>query len=127
MARKKTPTLTEAELRIMDVIWDLGQATVSDVVAKLPSKGRLAYNTVLTTVRILEQKNYLKHGKEGRAHVYQPLVSRQLARRKAVRHMVSSFFNGSPEALMLSILQDENLTPEEADRLKKMIEPHKQV
>jgi predicted transcriptional regulator len=127
MARKKTPTLTEAELRIMDVIWELGQATVGDVVAKLPGKGRLAYNTVLTTVRILEHKAYLGHVKEGRAHLYRPLVTRQQARRKAVRHMVSSFFNGSPEALMLSILQDENLTPEEADRLRKMIEPHEQV
>jgi predicted transcriptional regulator len=124
MARKKTPTLTDAELRFMSVIWDLGQGTVNDVIAALPEANRPAYNTVLTTMRILEQKGYLNRVKDGRAHVYQPCVSRRQARRKAIRHMVTSFFDDSPEQLLVSILENERVSPEEVDRLKKMIERH---
>ena len=121
MARTPTPTLTEAELRIMKVVWKQGSATVNDVVAALPSGKRLAYNTILTTMRILEQKGCLKREKVGRSHTYRPLVSRGQARRKAVRHMVKSFFDDSPEQLVLSVLENEKLTPEEVARLKKMI------
>ena len=124
MARKQTPTLTDAELRLMSVIWDLGQGTVNDVISSLPETNRPAYNTVLTIMRILEQKGYLNRVKNGRAHVYQPDVSRGQARRKAVRHMVSSFFDDSAEQLLVSILENERVSPEELDRLKKMIERH---
>ncbi len=127
MARKKAPTLTDGELRLMDVVWDKGEATVSEIVEGLPSSNRPAYNSVLTTMRILEQKGYVKHTKDGRAHVYSPLVTRQQARSKAVRHMVQSFFNDSPELLMLNILENEDLSPEEAERLKKMIKESEQV
>ena len=122
MARKKTPTLTEAELRLMTILWDLGEGTVSEVVAGLTGEIRLAYNTVLTTMRILEQKGYVRHVKHGRAHVYCPTVSRNQARRKAVRHMVRSLFNDSPELLLLSILEGEKLSSEDTERLMKMIE-----
>ena len=71
MARKKSATLTEAELRLMDIVWEKGKATVGDVVEALPGRTPLAYNTVLTTMRILEQKGYLKHEENGRAYVYQ--------------------------------------------------------
>ncbi len=121
MARTKTPTLTEAELRLMKIVWDLKSASVNDVAAALPAEKPLAYNTILTTMRILEHKGYLRREKVGRAHVYRPLVSRRQARTKAVRQMVSSFFDGSPEQLMLSVLENERLTPEEITRLKKMI------
>ena len=121
MARHKTPTLTAAELRLMKIVWEHDQATVNDVMAALSTGKSLAYNTILTTMRILEQKGYLRREKVGRAHIYRPLVSRRQARTKAVRQMVSSFFDGSPEQLMLSILENERLTPEEITRLKKMI------
>lgn len=122
MARKKTPTLTEAESRLMVVIWELGEATVNEVVAALPERDRPAYNTVLTLLRILEQKGYLRHSKEGRAHVYRPHVSRNQARQQVVRHMVRSFFNDSPELLLLSVLEDEKLSAAELERLKQMIQ-----
>jgi predicted transcriptional regulator len=122
MARKKTPTLTEAELRIMRVIWDLEEASVNDVLAKLPASEQPAYNTVLTTMRILEQKGYLEHIKRGRAYYYRPLVDRQLVRRKALRHMLTNFFDGSPRELMLSVLDDEKLSAEDLERLKQMID-----
>jgi len=122
MARKATPTLTEGELRLMQVIWQLGEGTVNDVMQALPGRTGLAYNTVLTTLRILERKGYLSHDKAGRAHVYRPLVSRSQARHKAVRHMVQSFFNDSPEALLLNVLENEELSAEDLERLRKMIE-----
>jgi len=122
MARKGTPTLTEAELRVMKAVWELEEASVNDVLSSLPSRTRPAYNTVLTIMRILERKGYLEHVKEGRAYVYRPLVNRKGARRKAVRHMISSFFEGSPRLLMLSLMEDEKITPEELEQLKKMID-----
>ncbi len=122
MARKKNPTLTEAELRLMKVVWEKDKATVNEVMAALPPNNELAYNTVLTTLRILEKKGYLSHEKDGRAHVFCPLVSRSQACQNAVRHMVKGFFNNSPEALMLSILEHEELDQPELDRLKQMID-----
>ena len=96
MARKKTPTLTEAEIRLMNVVWDKGKATVNEVIEALPRKARPAYNSVLTIMRILEEKGYLKHIKEGRAHVYCPRVTRDQAQRKVVRHLVKRFFGIRP-------------------------------
>ncbi len=122
MARPKSPTLTEAELRLMDVLWKKEAATVSDVVAALPGNEPLAYSTVLTTLRILERKGYVSHEKEGRAYVYQPVVGREDARRSVVRYMMSRFFNNSPEALMLNILENEPVDGDVLDRLKRMVD-----
>ena len=122
MARPKSPTLTEAELRLMDVLWKKETATVSDVVAALPGTAPLAYSTVLTTLRILERKGYVSHEKEGRAYVYQPVVGREEARKSVVRYMMSRFFNNSPEALMLNILEDEAVNGDVLDRLKRMVD-----
>jgi predicted transcriptional regulator len=120
MARKQSATLTEAELPIMEVLWQKGSAAVTDVVAALPHSP-VAYNTVLTTLRILERKGYVRHTKEGRAFVYHPVVERGEASRKAVRNVMSRFFNGSPELLILNLLEDEQLDRNELERLKKLI------
>ena len=122
MARPKSPTLTEAELRLMDVLWRKEAATVSDVVAGLPGKEPLAYSTVLTTLRILERKGYLSHEKDGRAYVYQPVVGREEARSSVVRYMMSRFFNNSPEMLVLNILENEAVDADVLERLKQMVE-----
>ena len=121
MARKKGPTLTEAELRLMDILWKQGESTVGEVMEALPEESHLAYNTILTTMRILEQKGYLGRSKSGRAHVYRPLITREQARSKAVRHVVQSFFNDSPELLLLNILKHENIGQEELKRLRDMV------
>ena len=123
MARKKSLELTEAELRLMDVIWKNGSATVADVVEALPKRPGLAYNTVLTTMRILEEKDYLKHTKpnEGRAFVYHPVVGRQEASRKAVRNLLGRFFRNSPEALVLNLIEDEHLGEAELQRIRRLI------
>jgi len=120
MARKQSPTLTEAELPIMDILWEKGSAIVTDVVASL-SDSVVAYNTVLTTLRILERKGYVRHTKEGRAFVYHPVVQRGEASRKAVRNLVKRFFQDSPELLILNVLEDERLDEMELARLKRMI------
>ena len=123
MARKKSEDLTEAELRLMDVVWRKGSATVADVADALPKDLGLAYNTVLTTMRILEDKGYLRHtkSKEGRAFVYHPLVGQKEASRKAVRRLLTRFFRNSPEELVLNLLGDEELSEQDLARIRKRI------
>jgi BlaI family transcriptional regulator, penicillinase repressor len=124
--RKPSETLTEAELKIMQVIWLKGPGTVQhilDALTKtLSDSPTLAYNTVLTTIRILERKGYVEHSKDGRAHVYRPLVEREEASRSEIRHLVSRFFRNSHEDLVLNILEDRGIAPEELKRLRKMLE-----
>ena len=120
MARKQSPTLTEAELPIMEILWEKGSANVTDVVAGLSNQA-VAYNTVLTTLRILERKGYVGHTKVGRAFVYHPVVERGEASRKAVRNVMKRFFRNSPELLILNVLGDEKLDEQELERLKKLI------
>jgi BlaI family transcriptional regulator, penicillinase repressor len=119
---KKSTTLTEAELRLMDVLWQKGQATVQDVLKGLPERPRLAYNSVLTIIRILEQKGYVRHMKQGRAHVYEPVVERQEATRSEIRRLVRRFFQDSHELLVLNIIEDEAIDAEELKRLREMLE-----
>jgi predicted transcriptional regulator len=121
MARKKSGTLTDAEHRIMEVVWDKGTATVAEVAEALAGKDGTAYTTILTMMRILQVKGYLSCRKQGRAHVYAPKVDRDTAARKAVRQLLTKFFAGSPGELVLSFLREEELTPEELDELKKKI------
>ena len=122
MARKKSPTLTEAELRLMEVVWKSRSVTVGDVVDALKGENAPAYSTVLTTLRILEQKGYLRHEKEGRAYVYHPLVEREDARRGVVKYMMSRFFNDSPEMLLLNILENEEIDPEQMAKLRALLD-----
>jgi BlaI family transcriptional regulator, penicillinase repressor len=117
---KQSLTLTEAELRIMDVLWRRGSGTVQQVLEWISSP--LAYNSVLTTVRILERKGYVKHIKDGRAHVYEPVVGREEATRSEIRHLLGRFFRNSREALLLNILQDEAIDAGELKRLREMLE-----
>jgi len=122
LARKKSSTLTDAELRLMDVLWERGSATVGDVVEALDGGQPLAYSTVLTTLRILEQKGYINHTKEGRAFVYHPVVERGDALRNAVKNLASRFFNSSPELLVLNIIEQEKIDLGELTRLKRLVE-----
>jgi predicted transcriptional regulator len=123
---RQSATLTEAELRIMDVLWQRGSGTVQHVLGALPAKPALAYNSVLTTVRILEKKGYVEHIKDGRAHLYVPLIERQDATRSEIRHLVSRFFENSHEQLALNILEERGIDPDELNRLRQMLERSKQ-
>jgi predicted transcriptional regulator len=121
MPPKKSNTLTEAELRLMRILWRRGESAVTDLVADLAGSEPLAYNSVLTTIRILEQKGYVTHRQEGRAFVYSPSIAEHEAGRSEVRHVLSRFFGDSRERLLLSLLGDENLSPDELLRLKDAI------
>ncbi len=123
MARKKSTSLTDAELRLMNVIWDKGAATVAEVAQALPADLDLAYNTVLTTLRILEDKGFVRHEKpaDGRAFVYQAVVDRDQASRSAVRSLMSRFFRDSPELLVQNLLEDEEISEKELGRIRKLL------
>ena len=122
MPPKQSETLTDAELRVMKVLWQKGSGTVQQVLDSLTERPALAYNSVLTTIRILERKGYLEHAKDGRAHIYSPIVQQQDATRTEIRHLVSRFFRDSHEDLVLNILEDQGIHPDELDRLRKMLD-----
>jgi len=121
MPPKKSNTLTEAELRLMKILWHRGESAVTDLVAAMPNGESLAYNSVLTTIRILEQKGYVNHRQEGRAFIYRPLIAEHKASRTEVKHILSRFFGNSREQLLLSLLGDGEISHEELDRLKAAI------
>ena len=121
MGRKKSLHLTEGELPLMQVLWEKRRATVGDVVASLSADPPLAYSTVLTTLRILESKGYVRHTKEGRAFVYEPVVVQEEASRKALDSLVNRFFGGSCELLVVNLLKQETIGRAELRRIKKMI------
>jgi len=121
-ARRRSPALTEAEHRIMHVLWDHPGSTVGQIVAKIHGPARPAYNSVLTILRILEQKGYVTHEKEGRAFAYAALVDRQQARRGALSHVLSRFFNGSREELVMDLLGHEEVDPDELARVKALLD-----
>ena len=124
MARRKSPTLTEVELELMDVLWTKGSATVGEIVEALPEE-RLAYSSVLTMMRILEQKGYVTLEKESRAFIYRPLVDRQQAQKNVLGYLLKRFFNNSPELLVVNLLEHEEVGSDEIKRLKRLIEKSK--
>jgi BlaI family transcriptional regulator, penicillinase repressor len=121
MARPKSTTLTDGELRLMRVLWEKGEASVGDVVNAL-ERPKPAYNTVLTFLRILEKKGYITHRKNGRAFIFMALVDRTDASRSALKTLMNRFFDGSPRLLVLNLLDDEQLSPEALKQLKQRLE-----
>jgi predicted transcriptional regulator len=122
MARKPSAALTDAEARVMGVLWRRKTATVADVVTSLKAQYALSYSTIQTMLRILEQKGYVAHEKVARAFVFQPVVDERQARRRALKHLISRLFDGSPSLLVSNVLDDDDIDPAELQRLKKMIE-----
>ena len=121
MPRKPSPTLTAVETRLMHVLWDKERATVADVTAAMPRRHAVAYNTVQTMLRILEQKGYIAHEQVGRAFVYRPLIARNTARQRALGYLTKTLFDGSPSLLVLNVLEDERVGKAEIKRLKELI------
>jgi predicted transcriptional regulator len=121
MPPRRSNTLTEAELRLMKILWERGESAVSDLVAGLSDTTPLAYTSVLTTIRILEKKGYVTHRQEGRAFLYSPSVAEHDAGRSEVRQLLQRFFGNSREKLLLSLLGDDDISPEELRKLKEAI------
>jgi len=107
----------------MNVLWQRGSSTVQEVLQHLAVRPALAYNSVLTTIRVLEKKGYVTHNAtDGRAHLYRPLIAQTEARESEIRHLVGRFFKNSHEQLVLNILEDRGIEPEELNRLRRMLE-----
>jgi predicted transcriptional regulator len=122
MARRPSPALTDAEAQVMAVLWRLNTASVGDVVAAINERRAVTYSTVQTILRILETKGYVAHDKVARAFVYRAVVDERQARRRALKHLVSRLFEGSPSLLVLNVLEDEDIDPAEREQLRKLIE-----
>ena len=121
MARRRSVPLTEAEQRLMEIVWSAGATTVGQIVEAIPEAERPAYNTVQTIMKILERKGYVEHRAEGRAFVYQAVVDRDAAARTALSHVMQRFFGGSPRALALNLIEGDHLTEDELDELQRTI------
>ena len=121
MPPKRSITLTQAELRLMKILWDRGESTVAELADAIPVNETLAYNSVLTTIRILETKGYVSHRQEGRAFLYSTSIGEMEASRSEVRQVLQRFFGNSRERLLLSLLGDDEISPEELRRLKEAI------
>lgn len=110
---------TARELDVISVLWDRGPSTVADVRKALDDE--LAYTTVLTILRILEEKGYIGHTTEGRAHRYQPLVERSMAGGSALKRIRQRLFGGSPELLLTRLVEDDDLTEDELRRMRDLL------
>jgi BlaI family penicillinase repressor len=113
-------SFTERELDVMGVLWEIGGATVAEVRERL--QDALAYTTVLTVLRTLEEKGYVDHVEEGKAYRYHPLVQRQEAGSSVLRRMMRKLFKDSPELLLTHLVSDRGLTDAELRRMQKLLE-----
>jgi predicted transcriptional regulator len=125
MARPRSQTLTEAELRVMEVLWRLERATVAEVTEALPPPP-LAYNSVLTTLRILEQKGHVTHDEAGRAFIYRPLIAREAAAGSAIKNVLEKFFGNNSGELALRLIESERPSDDELTRLRALIERYEE-
>jgi predicted transcriptional regulator len=121
--KKKAPEklLTDVELEFMSVIWILGEASVNDVIDQLPPERKVAYTSVSTILRILEQKGVLMARKEGRGHVYVPTFSKSDYEAVSLQHMVNKVFGGTPVALVRQLLGSVKMKPDEVAELKNLL------
>ena len=120
--RKALPPLTAAQLEIMNAVWRLGEATVGQVWETLTARRPLARNTVQTVMARLEEKGWLTHRTEGQTFYYAPAVPRQTTLRRMVRDLIETAFAGSPEGLVLALLEGRGVTKDEAERIRRIID-----
>ncbi len=120
--RRSPRLLTEVELEIMTVLWHLGEGTVARILESLPPERPLAYTSVSTMVRILEQKGFVRSRREGRGHTYAPLVPKQDYESVALRHVIGRVFEGAPLNLVRRLVEEEDLSPAEVAELKALLE-----
>ena len=113
-------TLTGRELEIMTILWQLGSGTVAEVRDRLPNG--LAYTTVLSLIRTMEEKELVRHEAEGRAFRYFPLIQEKAVRRTALKQLVETLFEGAPELLMTQLVSDRRLSVEDLCRIRELID-----
>lgn len=121
MVRTESKLLTEVELELMSILWRLQESTVRGILAELPEGRKLAYTSASTIIRILEQKGVVQSRKEGKAHVYSPLIAKKDYENRTLDHMIESVFDGTPTALVRRLLTSK-LTSQEKQEIKRMID-----
>jgi predicted transcriptional regulator len=119
---KETLQLTDVELELMTILWRRGEGTVRDVMAGLPGERDLAYTTVSTVLRILEQKGAVTSRKEGPSHVYAPRIDKRAYERTAVHHLVSTLFDGTPRSLVARLIDAEDLSATDLAQLRELLD-----
>jgi predicted transcriptional regulator len=122
MARPSTPTLTDNERKVLEVLWKKKSASVREVTDELCKKTPTAYTTVLTMLGILEKKGLVSHVRDGRAFIYSAAISRSEARASALQHLLKQFFNGSPAVLAQHLVQEHEIDPSDVEALRRMID-----
>jgi BlaI family penicillinase repressor len=119
--RPPSKTLTDQELEIMKIVWARQESTVRDVYEALLEHRKVAYTTVMTMMKILEQKGYLRRKQVDRAYVYRPTQPKNQVIGKMVRDFVNRVFNGSAEPLLVHLIEDQSLTSEELEEIRRLI------
>jgi predicted transcriptional regulator len=114
--------LTDVELELMSILWQRGEGTVRDVMANLPAERRLAYTSVSTVLRILEQKGAVAARKSGQSHIYVPKIDKQVYEASALKHIVSTLFNGTPRSLVARLIDEKDLTPDDLAQLRRLLD-----
>lgn len=122
MARPVSPTLTDSERAILEVLWKKKEASVREVADELSKKKPVAYTTVLTMFKILDKKGLVSHRTEGRAFIYSAAISRSDARRQALENLMKQFFNGSPNVLAQHLISEHDMDPEELKALQEKVD-----
>jgi predicted transcriptional regulator len=126
MAKKSNPKvidkpLTATELEMMNVLWRIGPASVHQVIEALHPQRQLAYTSVSTMVRILEQKGYVHSRKEGRGHLYEPAIEKEAYQVASLQHLVSNVFDGTPTLLVQRLVDSEQLDAEQLDQIRRAL------
>ena len=120
--RRKLPAPSDAQLEILNVIWELGEATVGDVLTAISSRRDVARNTVQTLMTRLDEKGWLTHKRRGQAFIYRATVPRDVARKQLAEHFVEAAFEGSCEGLVLALLDGRPLDKETAERIRSLVD-----
>jgi len=122
MFKPKLPNFTEAELRIMLILWEQGPSTVREVVDELSKTTELAYTTILSTLQTMESKGFVRHKSEGRAYRYYPKVDQSVAQDKALDYVLDRFFSGSAESLLLTLMNQRDVDSDAIERMREMLD-----
>lgn len=122
MARPASPTLTDSERAILEVLWKKKEASVREVADELSKKKTVAYTTVLTMLKILDRKGLVSHRMEGRAFIYSPTISCNQARKQALENLLRQFFNGSPDILAQHLLNEHDMDLAEIKALQEKVD-----
>ena len=122
MPKHPAPLLTDAELQLMLILWNLGEGSVKDILAELPESRDMAYTTASTIVRIMEKKGFVDSRKEGRGHVYRPVLDKQEYEARTLGHVVNTLFGNTPASLVARLISDRKLSQEDMAEIRRLLD-----